>query len=201
MDSVQLILLTNLCVIIGYFIVSMIVLKAMGINPLGKRRVTKNILGIAALVLSTIWLFFFWTYYIIDPHIAEYFLSLKVITELAVIKWIAAALISLATVLEIISGFTIGRSGRIHSPTEKTELIKKGIYGIIRNPIVLGMFLYGLGILMLNPHLLSLLMMGVMIYGYNFKVDTEAKQLEEFFGEKWREYCKKTGKYIPRLKY
>jgi protein-S-isoprenylcysteine O-methyltransferase Ste14 len=199
MDVFQIILLINLCVLIAYFIVSMITLKVMGINPLGKRKSTKNIFGIVTLVLSTVWLFFIWTYYIIDPRIATYFLSFKAITELPVIKWIAVALISLAALLEIISASTIGKSGRIHSPTEKTKLIKKGIYGISRNPIVVGMFLFGFGMLLLNPNLLSLFMMGLLLHGYNNKVDTEAQQLEEFFGDEWHKYCKQTGKYFPKI--
>jgi protein-S-isoprenylcysteine O-methyltransferase Ste14 len=85
--------------------------------------------------------------------------------------------------MEIISGLTLGKSGRVYSPTEKTKLIKTGIYGVIRSPIVFGLFLYGLGILLLNPNLLGLFMIILLVYGYNFKVDTEAKKLKEMFGD------------------
>jgi len=61
------------------------------------------------------------------------------------------------------------------------------------------MFLYGFSILLLNPNLLSLLMMIFLVYGYNYKVDTEANKLEKMFGDEWNNYCKKVGKYLPKL--
>jgi protein-S-isoprenylcysteine O-methyltransferase Ste14 len=199
LDIFQIILLINICVAVDYFIISMITLKIWGIDPVGKREKTDNIYGVLAIVISTLILFGLWIAYIIDPDISLFFLSIRQLTILAYIKWIAVSLITIATVIEIVAGLTLRKSGRIHSPTEKTKLIKTGIYGIIRNPVVLGLFLYGLGILLLNPNLLGLFMIVLLIYGYNFKVDTEAKKLKEVFGDKWDDYCKKVGKYFPRL--
>jgi len=195
----QIILLVNICVAVGYFIASMITIKVWGINPIGKKEKTDNIFGVLAIIISTLILFGLWIIYIINPDISSLLLSIKPLTGLVYIKWIAVSLITIATIIEIISGLTLGKSGRIHSSTEKTKLIKTGIYGIIRNPIVLGLFLYGLGILLLNPNLLGLFMIILLIYGYNFKVNTEAKKLKEMFGDRWDEYCKKVGKYFPRL--
>ncbi len=199
MDIFQIILLLNLCISVGYFIISMIALKMSGINPIGKKEKTKNIFGVLAIIISTSILFVLWIMYIINPDISLLFLSIKPLTRLAYIKWISVSLITIATIIEIISSLTLGKSGRIHSPTEKTKLVKIGIYSIIRNPIVLGLFLYGLGILLLNPNLLSLLVIIFMAYGYNYKVDTEAKKLKEMFGGEWDEYCKNVGKYLPGL--
>ena len=199
MDIFQIILLFNLCIAVGYFIVSMSILKILGINPLGKKVKTKNTFGIISLIISTLILFFLWIMYILDSNISLSFLSIKLLTEYFYIKWIAVLIMTISTVIEIISGLSLGKSGRIHSPTEKTELIITGIYGITRNPIVLGMFLYGLSILLLNPNLLSLVMIVLLVYGYNYKVDTEAKKLEEMFGDEWNVYCKNVSKYLPKL--
>jgi len=200
MDIFQIILLVNLCVSVGYFIISMIALRISGFNPIGKKEKTDNIFGVIAIIISTLILFGLWITYIINPDISLLFLSIKSLAGLFFIKWVAASLITISTMIEIISGLTLGKSGRIHSSAEKTKLIKTGIYGIIRNPIVLGLFLYGLGILLLNLNLLGLLMMILLVYGYNFKVDTEARRLKEMFGDEWDEYCKKVGKYFPRLR-
>jgi protein-S-isoprenylcysteine O-methyltransferase Ste14 len=198
-DIFQIILLVNLCVSVGYFIISMMALKMSGFNPIGKKEKTDNIFGVLAIIISTLILFALWIMYIINPDISLLFLSVKPLTGLEYIKWISVSLITISTIIEIISGLTLGKSGRIHSPTEKTKLIKTGIYGIIRNPIAFGLFLYGLGILLLNPNLLGFLMMIFLVYGYNFKVDTEAKKLKEMFGDEWDEYCRRVGKYFPRL--
>ncbi len=199
MDIFQIILLVNICVAVGYFIISMITLKVWGVDPMGKREKTDNIFGVLAIIISTLILFGLWIAYIINPNISLLFLSVRQLTILFYIKWIAVSLITIATIMEIVSGLTLGKSGRVYSPTEKTKLIKTGIYGVIRNPIVLGLFLYSLGILLLNPNLLGLFMMILLVYGYNFKVNTEAKKLKEMFGDEWDEYCKKVGKYFPRL--
>ncbi len=199
MNIFQIILLVNLCVSVSYFIISMVTLKISGIDPIGKREKTDNIFGVLSIVMSTLILFGLWIMYIINPDISLLFLSIKPLTGLEYIKWISVSLITIATVIEIISSLTLGRSGRIHSSKEKTKLIKTGMYGIIRNPIVFGLFLYGIGILLLNPNLLGLSMMIFLVYGYNFKVDVEAKKLKEMFGDEWNEYCKKVGKYFPRL--
>jgi len=198
-DIFQIILLINLCVAVGYFIISMIALKMSGFNPIGKKEKTDNIFGVLAIIISTLILFGLWIIYIINPDISLLFLSIKPLTVLVYIKWIAVSLITISTMIEIISGLTLGKSGRIHSSTEKTKLIKTGIYGIIGNPIAFGLFLYGLSILLLNPNLLGLLMIILLVYGYNYKVDTEAKKLKEMFGDEWDEYCRRVGKYFPRL--
>jgi len=199
MDIFQKILLFNLCIAVGYFIVSMSILKLLGINPLGKKVKTKNIFGIISLIISTLILFFLWIMYILDSNISLSFLSIDLLTESLYIKWIAVSIMTVSTVIEIISSLSLGKSGRIHSPTEKTKFIITGIYGITRNPIVLGIFLYGLSILLLNPSLLSLVMIVLLVYGYNYKVDTEAKKLEEMFGDEWNVYCKNVSKYLPKL--
>jgi len=199
MSIFRIILLLNLCISVGYFIINMIALKMSGINPIGKKEKTNNIFGVLAIIISTSILFALWIMYVINPNISLLFLSVRSLAELVYVKWIAVSIITIATIIEIISSLTLGRSGRIHSPTEKTKLIKTGIYSIIRNPIVLGLFLYGLGILLINSNLLSLLMIIFMVYGYNYKVNTEARKLKEMFGDEWDEYCKKVGKYLPRL--
>ncbi|MBN1412550.1 MAG: isoprenylcysteine carboxylmethyltransferase family protein [Spirochaetales bacterium] len=199
MDIYQTILLINLCVSYAYFIISMIFLKASGINPMGKRVKTKNKFGVLSIIISTLILYSLWIIYIIDTNTILLFFSLELMTKSDYVKWTAVVIMTIATIIEIISGLTLGKSGRIHSPAEKIKLVKNGMYGIIRNPIVSGMFLYGFGILLLNPNILGLLMIILMIFGYNFKVDTEAKKLEEMFGNEWNDYCKRTGKYFPKL--
>ena len=199
MDIFQIILLLNLCISISFFIIGMIILKASGINPIGKRVKTKNRFGTLSIIISTLILYLLWIVYIINTNTSLLFFSVELMTKSNYVKWIAVAIMTIATIIEIISGLTLGKSGRIHSSTEKTKLIKNGIYGIIRNPIVLGMFLYGISILLLYPNLLSLIMMIFLIYGYNNKVDVEAEKLEEMFGNEWNAYCKKVGKYLPKL--
>ena len=54
MDIFQIILLLNLCISVSYFIMSMIILKASGISPIGKRVKTKNKFGTLSIIISTL---------------------------------------------------------------------------------------------------------------------------------------------------
>ncbi|MBN2519369.1 MAG: isoprenylcysteine carboxylmethyltransferase family protein, partial [Bacteroidales bacterium] len=159
---------------------------------------TKNITGIIAIILSTLLLLTLWIYYIIDSDISGKFFSYGVLIKYSLIQWIASSIISLGTIILIIAGINLGNAVRIHSPVEETNLVTAGIYGIIRNPVVLGVFLYGFGILLLIPNLAALFMFITMIYGYNFKVNLEAEDLYMRFGEEWEKYCSRVGKYFPK---
>ena len=60
--------------------------------------------------------------YIINPNIS--LLSVDLLTKLVYLKWITVSIMTISTVIEIISGLTLGKSGRIHSPEEKTKIIR-----------------------------------------------------------------------------
>jgi len=199
MNIFQLSLLINLILIILLFVIGMIKIRRKGNNPVGRREPTKNIFGVFSIISSTLLLLFLWIYYIIDIDISTYFFPVKIITDIIVIKWAAMIMMIGGTIIEICAAGSLGDSMRIHSPIEETELITKGIYGFIRNPVVLGMFLYSIGMLLFVPNLLGLFTAVFLIYGYNFKVDIEAQDLYRRFGDDWLEYCKNVGKYFPRL--
>ncbi|MBN2104551.1 isoprenylcysteine carboxylmethyltransferase family protein [bacterium] len=171
-----------------------------GVNPIGRRETSQNMFGSISIILSTLLLLLLWIYYIIDSNISNCLFPVKILNNTVFIKWAALVIIYGATTIEIIAGTSLGDSMRIHSPYEETKLMTKGIYHFIRNPVVLGMFLYSLGIFLFIPNVLGLFTMIILIYGYNFKVDTEARDLYRRFGNDWLEYCRNVGKYFPTFK-
>jgi protein-S-isoprenylcysteine O-methyltransferase Ste14 len=200
MDIDKIIILTNLGIIVVFLGVKIIKNVIKGINIIGVRKEKNKFMSIL-IVFSSILLLLLWISYIFDLTIIKNLLSFFSAAQSTAIKWVAVSLISLATFIEILAGITIKDSFRIHSPQEKENirLISHGIYRIIRNPIILGVFCYAAGIMILNPGLLSLTMFIMVIIGYNYKVDTEAKELEKRFAGAWYNYCKNTGKYFPKL--
>ncbi|EMR74144.1 hypothetical protein MCGE09_00172 [Thaumarchaeota archaeon SCGC AB-539-E09] len=95
---------------------------------------------------------------------------------------------------------TLGDNFRISFPEEGTQLITHGIYDVMRNLIVLSIFLMMAGTFLLIPYLLSLFNLIVNIIGFDAKVTDEERFLAKRFGDKWIEYTRKTGKYLPRVR-
>lgn len=112
----------------------------------------------------------------------------------------ALILMVLGLFIEILGIWTLGRNFRVSMPTDNTTLITYGIYGVIRNPIVLAVFLLMGGTFFFFPNLLSLLTLVGIFITYNAKVDAEESYLARTFGEDWDSYKARTGKYFPRLR-
>ncbi|MFX0100905.1 MAG: methyltransferase family protein [Candidatus Hodarchaeota archaeon] len=81
---------------------------------------------------------------------------------------------------------------------ENHELFTGGVYKYIRNPMYTGGLISGVGCFLVFRSLITLLMVTI-IYFLMFKgrILEEEKQLEEKFGEKYAEYCKRSWRLIP----
>ncbi len=88
-------------------------------------------------------------------------------------------------------------SWRIGIDTEtKTELITKGLFGISRNPIFLGMIVSLIGLFFLTPNAWTLIF---VILGYvliQIQIRLEEEFLIEQHGEKYIEYREKVRRLI-----
>ena len=81
---------------------------------------------------------------------------------------------------------------------EDQRLVTWGPYQWIRHPSYLGYFLMFFGFVLLWPNLLALPPL-LAIPGYIRVTFDEEKLLIHHFGEKYLEYQRKTGRFIPRL--
>src|SRR3984893_13341959 len=82
---------------------------------------------------------------------------------------------------------------------EGHELVMRGPYGIVRNPIYLGMF----GILVATGLAISrwqALAAGLVLFlsGAELRIRSEEKLLREAFGEKFDEYARRVPAFLPR---
>ncbi len=83
---------------------------------------------------------------------------------------------------------------------EGHELITQGPYGIVRNPIYLGMF----GLLLATGLAVSRwegLTAGIVLFliGNELRIRSEEKLLREAFGAKFEEYARRVPAFFPRL--
>ena len=80
-----------------------------------------------------------------------------------------------------------------------SELMTEGPYKICRNPMLLGVFIYYLGIVIFLHSWQAAVIFAAYIAIMMVQVSREEKRLEEDFGEAYREYKKNTRKLIPFL--
>ena len=78
-----------------------------------------------------------------------------------------------------------------------SNLMTDGPYRICRNPMLLGVFIYYLGLLILLWSWKALIVYAIYVAIMMVQVRQEEKRLLQDFGEEYREYCSKTKKLIP----
>ncbi|GER79192.1 MAG: isoprenylcysteine carboxylmethyltransferase family protein [Anaerolineales bacterium] len=79
----------------------------------------------------------------------------------------------------------------------KTELITTGLYAVIRNPTYLGLFLLNIGVWLIWPTWTIFLLNILFILFLEIQVRCEEDYLSSVHGEEYREYKKRTKRYVP----
>jgi protein-S-isoprenylcysteine O-methyltransferase Ste14 len=78
------------------------------------------------------------------------------------------------------------------------KLVTWGPYRFVRHPSYLAYFLLFTGLLVMWPNLLTFVPL-VAIPGYIRATDKEERLLEAHFGNEYKEYQRRTGRFFPRL--
>jgi protein-S-isoprenylcysteine O-methyltransferase Ste14/thiol-disulfide isomerase/thioredoxin len=96
---------------------------------------------------------------------------------------------------------SMGTSWRIGvSGSERTELIERGPFRWVRNPIFSFMVLTAAGLALLMPNALSLAALGALVLAVELQVRfAEEPYLLRVHGERYSRYCQRAGRFIPGL--
>lgn len=79
------------------------------------------------------------------------------------------------------------------------SLLTSGAFRCVRHPLYLASILTYLGLTVSTLSLFSLaLLVGIFVF-HNYIASYEEKLLEARFGEEYRNYRKRTGKWVPRI--
>ena len=105
--------------------------------------------------------------------------------------------IAIGFIFEVLGILALGINFRIELPTDETELITSGIYRIMRNPIVFGIFVLVIGTFFIIPTAITLLIGIFNIITFNSKAIDEERYLLSKFGKKYRDYRNSVGRYLP----
>jgi protein-S-isoprenylcysteine O-methyltransferase Ste14 len=98
------------------------------------------------------------------------------------------------------SQFQMGASWRIGvDGDEVTELVTRGLYSRIRNPIYTGVFLFEMGLFLILPGALMAILVVMVVVAVHLQVRfVEEPYLRKHHGKRFEEYRRMTGTYWPK---
>ena len=179
--------------LIGMF-APMVIIKNKGSDPHGTHEGASLFTRLTPITLFS-WLIYI-IIFIINNSIILHFLAFELlISDVLIVSGIV--IIFLGLLLDIWGTAALGTNFRIELPKEDTSLITTGIYRLMRNPIVMGVYLLIAGSFFIIPTTISLILLIANIITFDSKVRDEEKFLAKRFGEKFEKYSEKVGKYLP----
>jgi protein-S-isoprenylcysteine O-methyltransferase Ste14 len=114
---------------------------------------------------------------------------------LQLVSWVLLFL----SIWVVITGYLLlKRMGKPDRNFENTSLlVKSGIYGYIRHPLYLSVFLLGTGIMLKNPESFQLILAGINLIAVYFTARIEEQEMIAKFGDDYRVYMTETKMFIP----
>lgn len=112
-----------------------------------------------------------------------------------------AALALVGIGLTMWSQLAMGDSWRIGiDPEERTALVTRGPYRLVRNPIYTGMFAFAAGFTMVVPNVVSLVGLAAVLVVISVVVHrVEEPYLASLHGTAFRQWAATTGRFLPRV--
>ena len=123
---------------------------------------------------------------------------LRVVALLFVISGLALSIYSIVYMRVIGKGNPFDAYNHEVAPRTK-HLMTEGPYSLCRNPMLLGIYLYDVGILVWLWSAMPLLILLVEVILLTLLVRSEEKRLEQDFGQEYLDYKKRVGRYCGRF--
>ena len=180
----------------SFFAIMVAVRRAGGESPIGHK--DGHPVGALLTILASVMLLFTAGAYILDARTVTFFGQIVLLSQ-PIIRLGGVVALALAALLLVWAEVSLRGSFRVALPKAKQPLVSDGIYGSIRNPMVLSVDLLALGVLFLAPSCLALVSFMLSVVSYEWKVRTEEDYLRDAHGPDYEAYCAHTGKYLPRL--
>jgi protein-S-isoprenylcysteine O-methyltransferase Ste14 len=116
-------------------------------------------------------------------------------SPLQLISWILLIL----SIYPVTTGFILlKRKGKPDTNFENTsQLVNSGIYGYIRHPLYLSIFLLGTGVMMKNPGPAQLIIGVINLVAVYVTARIEEKEMFAKFGDDYSAYMNDTKMFIP----
>ena len=131
------------------------------------------------------------------PYAPESTLQITVAVLLA-LAGLALSIWSIVYMRRVGTGNPFDAYGHEVAPRTK-NLMTEGPYGICRNPMLLGVYIFDLGVLIYLWAWWPLAVFAVEVILLTLQVRSEEKRLETDFGEEYLAYRRQVGRFLPRL--
>ena len=83
---------------------------------------------------------------------------------------------------------------------ETTQLVDDGMFGWVRNPIFTAMLVFGAGVALMAPNVLSLFGFALLLMSIEMQVRVvEEPYLRRAHGGRYRDYAGRVGRFVPRI--
>jgi protein-S-isoprenylcysteine O-methyltransferase Ste14 len=116
------------------------------------------------------------------------------------VRWVAALVGVACLALTIECWIRMGKNWRMAvTPGERTELVTSGLYGHVRHPIYALSILLMIASALVVPTVPMTVVALVHIVLMLMKARNEERFLLEAKGEAYARYCRRTGRFVPRL--
>ena len=175
---------------------------SQGINPLalgvGKKGFSRFLewiffVGLALWIIEVLW------------HALRSFVPLPPAVDLPLFESPLAQVIGAAVILAGLVVFvwaliSFGNSWRIGIDKQTMgALVTTGLFAFSRNPIFLFVDLYFVGTFLLNGSLFFLVLALLVVPGLHYQILQEEKFLLRQYGQAYRDYCARTGRYFTLI--
>ena len=113
------------------------------------------------------------------------------------VRWTGVILLVVSLVWTILAQAQLGNSWRIGMDFEhRTNLVERGVFGISRNPIFVGMVVTLLGIFLIIPNAGTLitLLVGIILIGIQVRLEEE--YLTRVHGEEYLQYRRRVRRWL-----
>ena len=113
------------------------------------------------------------------------------------LRWAGVALLLISLAWTVVAQAQMGESWRIDIDEERrTPLVRKGVFGLSRNPIFLVMMLTLLGLFLVTPNAVTLLVLGLGAVLIQIQVRLEEEFLSGAHGRDYAEYRRDVRRWL-----
>lgn len=115
--------------------------------------------------------------------------------------WLGAALVTLGAAGTLAAQGAMGRSWRIGvEESERTELITRGPFAVVRNPIFAAMIPASLGMALMVPNIAAIAALLFLVAAIELQVRfVEEPYLIRTHGQTYLDYASRTGRFVPNV--
>lgn len=115
--------------------------------------------------------------------------------------WMALALVVIGFVVRAIAIATLWRYFTyVVSIREGHELVDRGLYRFVRHPSYTGLLLAFVGLGFVRANWLSVIITAAGAFaGFSYRMAVEERALTDHFGDRYREYMRRTKRLIPGI--